>query len=63
MVVPDDDRWHPAKWSDLSMMVLTGGRERTMSEFDSLLACAGYEMTSTTPIPGSCGVPEVGLRL
>lgn len=53
MVVPDDGRWHPAKWSDLSMMVLTGGCERTTSEFESLLACASYEMTSTAPIPGS----------
>jgi hypothetical protein len=53
MLVPDDGRWHPAVWSDLSMMALTGGQERTEGEFDALLAAAGYRLTGTTPISGT----------
>jgi hypothetical protein len=36
---------HQAKWFDLHMLVLLGGKERTAKEFDSLLAQAGFRMT------------------
>ena len=35
---------HPAKWFDLHMLVILGGKERTAKEFDSLLAQAGFRM-------------------
>jgi hypothetical protein len=53
MVVPEDDDWHASKWSDLGMMVLTGGRERTADEFARLLRSAGYALDSVRAIAGS----------
>jgi hypothetical protein len=53
MVLPADGSPHPARWSDLSMMVLTGGRERTCAEYANLLAAAGYELTAVRQLPGS----------
>jgi hypothetical protein len=35
--------------SDLNMLVLGGGRERTGDEFRALLATAGWELTQVTP--------------
>jgi SAM-dependent methyltransferase len=57
MVVPQDGGWHPSIWSDLGMMVLTGGRERTLAEFADLFAAGGYTLTSVEPIAASpCSV-------
>jgi hypothetical protein len=53
MVVPDGDEPHPSKWSDLGMMILTGGRERTLMEFTGLLTRAGYGLSATYGVPGS----------
>jgi hypothetical protein len=38
---------------DLNMLLLTGGRERTESEFGALLAGAGFELTAVTPTEGT----------
>ena len=38
--------------SDLNMLVCTGGKERTESEFRALLAAAGLDLRSITPAPG-----------
>ena len=35
----------PAKYSDLNMLVILGGRERTASEFERLYAEAGFDLT------------------
>ncbi|TDD95357.1 methyltransferase [Actinomadura rubrisoli] len=53
MVVSPGDTWHPSKWSDLGMLVLTGGRERTGPEFEDRLNKAGYTVSAIRPIPGS----------
>jgi hypothetical protein len=53
MLVPEDGTDHPSLWSDLGMMMLTGGLERTRSEFRDLLARSGYDLVTTTPLPGS----------
>ncbi|MGK5496589.1 methyltransferase [Streptomyces sp. URMC 125] len=53
MLVPPDGSWHPSKWSDIGMMVLTGGRERTADEFEALLAQAGYGLSAVRPVPDS----------
>jgi SAM-dependent methyltransferase len=46
LVVPEAPDWHPAKWSDLGMMVVLGGRERTRPEFERLLDAAGFALVS-----------------
>ncbi|MES4909177.1 MULTISPECIES: methyltransferase [unclassified Streptomyces] len=53
MLVPEDQEWHPSRWSDIGMMVLTGGRERTAAEFETLLSDSGFTLSNVTPIPGS----------
>jgi len=45
MVVPEGDQPDLSKFTDLNMMVMTGGRERTEAEFNSLLAASGFELT------------------
>jgi SAM-dependent methyltransferase len=53
MLVPPGDRWHPSKWSDLGMMVLTGGRERTATEFEELLGRADFTLSAVRAVPDS----------
>jgi ubiquinone/menaquinone biosynthesis C-methylase UbiE len=48
MVVPEHDHYHPAKWSDLGMMVVVGGRERTAEELEDLLSRAGFHVLTRT---------------
>lgn len=40
-VIPAGDGFHPGKFSDLQMLVVLGGRERTIEEFRELLRQAG----------------------
>jgi SAM-dependent methyltransferase len=49
VVVPDADAKCFSKLLDLNMLVMTGGRERTKSEFRTLLAAAGYRLTKMVP--------------
>jgi len=44
-VVPEGNRPDLSKFLDLNMMVMTGGRERTEAEFNSLLAASGFKLT------------------
>ncbi|MFG2115872.1 methyltransferase [Streptomyces sp. NPDC048718] len=53
MLVPEDGSPHLGHWSDLGMMVLTGGRERSRSGFARILRAAGYPAHRVQPIPGS----------
>jgi SAM-dependent methyltransferase len=53
LVLSDGDGSHPGIWSDLGMMVLTGGRERSVPEFDALLRAAGFTLVKVIPIPDS----------
>ncbi|MEU8759637.1 AMP-binding protein [Streptomyces sp. NPDC048659] len=53
MLVPEDGAGHVSHWSDLGMMVLTGGRERDRAGFRRILEAAGYELHRVLPIPGS----------
>jgi hypothetical protein len=39
----------PAKYMDLNMLVMLGGRERTADDFERLYAEAGFRMTSIVP--------------
>jgi hypothetical protein len=45
MVVPAGPEPHFSKLLDLEMLVNTGGRERTLEEYERLHAKAGFELT------------------
>jgi hypothetical protein len=49
MLVPEEIRPDFVMLMDLNMLVMTGGRERTASEFGKLLSQAGFEMTRVIP--------------
>ncbi|MFE2557296.1 methyltransferase [Streptomyces sp. NPDC059352] len=53
MLVPEDGTRHISRWSDLGMMVLTGGRERGRAGFARILEAAGYRMHRVLAIPES----------
>ncbi|MGH3166670.1 MAG: methyltransferase [Trebonia sp.] len=50
-VIPPDDTPHPFKLVDLTMMVMSTGRERTSDGYEALLAAAGYTMDRIVPSP------------
>lgn len=47
-----------AKLSDINMMVITGGKERTEEDFRQLLAATGFEVVSVDPIHEWVGLVE-----
>jgi hypothetical protein len=47
-----------AKFSDLNMLVMPGGRERTVDEFAALYERAGFELAGTTPTAAGMSVIE-----
>ncbi|MFJ9903596.1 methyltransferase [Streptomyces sp. NPDC101152] len=56
-VIPDVPGFHPGKFSDLQMLVVLGGRERTVDEFRDLLARAGLKITDVR-LPGQGDGPR-----
>ena len=55
-VVGDPNTDARAKFSDLNMLVMPGGRERTAAEWKSLFNSAGFELTAIVP---SAAAPSV----
>jgi len=49
MVLPDDPQLSVAHVSDLNMLVMTGGQERTAREYEALLTRAGFRLTRLIP--------------
>jgi O-methyltransferase domain/Dimerisation domain len=49
MVLPDDNHLSPAHLSDLNMLVMTGGQERTAREYGALLAQTGFRLMRLIP--------------
>jgi hypothetical protein len=49
MIVPDDASPSFSKLLDLNMLVMNGGRERTIAEFCELLNAADYKITRIVP--------------
>jgi hypothetical protein len=47
--LPEGNEPSPGKLLDLEMLVMLGGRERTLSELRALLASAGFEVTRVLP--------------
>ncbi|WP_052852523.1 methyltransferase [Streptomyces avicenniae] len=46
-VIPAVTGFHPGKFSDLQMLVVLGGQERTLDELTALLDRAGFRITDT----------------
>jgi len=46
--IPEDNYPHPAKLLDLHMLLLLGGRERTESDWHTVLGKAGFTVTAIT---------------
>ena len=61
-VVPPGDEMHFAKFIDLNMLVMTGGRERTEEEFRQLYQAAGFRLTRIVPTESPFSVIE-GLKV
>jgi hypothetical protein len=49
MTIPNDNHPSPAQLLDLNMLVMTGGQERTVTEYEALLAQAGFRLTRIIP--------------
>ena len=49
---------HFAKWLDLEMLLLAGGKERTEAEFAKLFEGAGFKLTRVVPTKGALFVVE-----
>ena len=47
--LPSDDRPGPGRWLDLQVMMLCGGRERTVEEYAALFERAGLRLAQTLP--------------
>jgi len=48
-VIAPDNAPDPTRFSDLTMLVMLGGRERTAAEFGALYAAAGFRLTRVLP--------------
>jgi hypothetical protein len=57
-VITAGDEPHVGKFIDLEMMLIATGRERTESEYRSLLAAAGLEIIRIVPTAASCSIIE-----
>ena len=57
-VLPDTDEAHPGKFIDLEMMLVTGGRERTAEEYESLLNRNGFALHRVIPTAASASIVE-----
>lgn len=44
-VIPEGNSYHGAKFMDVNMLVVTGGKERTAAEFDELFRRSGLRLT------------------
>ena len=49
MTIPDDNKPSTGQLFDLNMLVMTGGQERTHSEYGALLAQAGFRLNRVIP--------------
>ena len=58
MVIKPGNVPQPAKWLDLNMLVLPGGRERTEAEYRDMYARAGFKLERIVPTPTEVSVIE-----
>ena len=58
MVLPDGDAPHPGRMLDMVMLTVTGGEERTASQYGALLDAAGFRMTRVVPTASLATIVE-----
>ncbi|MGW5351730.1 methyltransferase [Streptomyces sp. NPDC004031] len=58
LIIPEGNGAHPGKLSDLDMLLLVGGRERTEAEFRTLLTTAGFQLARTVPTASPLSILE-----
>jgi O-methyltransferase domain len=56
--VADEDLSSRGKLVDLTMLVLTGGRARTIREYRDLFARCGFRLNKVIPVPGGLSILE-----
>jgi hypothetical protein len=56
-VIADDGEFFP-KVLDVVMLAVTGGRERSAAEYESLLKAAGFRLARVIPTHSQCAVIE-----
>lgn len=57
-IIPPGNEPSPAKFIDLIMLLLAGGRERTEAEYGSLLRSNGFKLTRVIPTPSMLSIIE-----
>jgi len=60
-VIPPGNAPFPGKLTDITMLLVTGGRERTSKEYETLLARAGLALTRIVPTASPASVIEAVL--
>jgi O-methyltransferase domain len=58
MVLPEGDAPHPGKMLDMIMLTVTGGEERTASQYGALLEEARFRMTRVVPTASLVSIVE-----
>ncbi|MDZ8188391.1 MAG: methyltransferase [Nostoc sp. ChiSLP02] len=57
-IIPPGNEPAPAKFIDLLMLVMVGGRERTEAEYRAFLRSNGFELTRIIPTPSMVNIIE-----
>src|SRR5262249_53959958 len=57
-VIPPGNAPFPGKFTDITMLLVTGGRERTANEYEALLNEAGFALTRIVPTSSPASVIE-----
>lgn len=57
-VIPPGNAPFPGKLTDITMLLVAGGRERTANEYETLLTGAGLALTRIVPTSSPASVIE-----
>jgi hypothetical protein len=58
LIIPEGNEESRSKLLDVKMLVMTGGRERTVAEFDALFQQAGFKRSRVVPTESSFSILE-----
>ena len=62
VLMPEGPAPHWAKALDIVMLAVTGGRERSLPEYDALLTAAGLELVGVTPTATPFSLVQARIR-
>jgi hypothetical protein len=62
LIIPEGNEESRSKLMDVKMLVMTGGRERTVAEFDALFQQAGFNRSRVLPTDSSSRFSKPGVR-